>query len=294
MSETCSIHIGCKINLYLEIVARRDDGYHNLRTLFFPLPEPHDTLHIQPAPEGASMLLTCSDPSLEHQGNILLKAYRAFSYVTCCELDIETHLEKGIPMGSGLGGGSADAASLLLYLNRHAGPRALSPQRLRLLAAGLGADAPFFLDNTPAWGMGLGDELTPAPEAVELLRGLCLVLVCPRVQVATHRAYAAWDATYQEKNTQSAPQILTEDGQSPILPFCVRAQTLWNSFETVIFPAFPELREIKHLLLKHGAAGALMSGSGSSVFAFFRNTLQAESVAQLLKRTYQAVFIHYF
>lgn len=292
-NDSHALRVGCKINLHLEILGRREDGYHELRTLFLPLDEPHDTIHIRPAEAGASMLLTCSDPALEHQGNILLKTYRAFSYVTGTELDLEVHLDKGVPTGAGLGGGSADAAAFLLYLNERV-PRPLSLERLRLFAVGLGADVAFFLDNAPAWGAGVGEILTPAPDVAEQLRGLSLTLVCPGVHVSTGRAYAAWDATYLEKNGQIAPEILTAGRLSLIEPFCARAITLWNCFESVVFPAYPELRAIKEQFLRRGAAGALMSGSGSSVFALFRSASQAEAVADEFKQTHPAVFVRHF
>jgi 4-diphosphocytidyl-2-C-methyl-D-erythritol kinase len=292
-NDSCALRVGCKINLHLEILGRREDGYHELRTLFLPLDEPSDTIHIRPAELGASMLLTCSDPSLENQGNILLKTYRAFSYVTSTELDIEVHLDKGTPVGAGLGGGSADAAAFLLYLNQRV-PRPLSPIRLRQFAVSLGADVAFFLENTPAWGAGVGEILTHAPHVADLLRGMSLILISPELHVSTGRAYAAWDATFLEKNKQIAPEILTVDTQSLIEPFCVSAITLWNCFEAVVFPAYPELRDIKEQLLRRGAAGALMSGSGSSVFALFRSASRAETVADEFRRTYSAVYVHHF
>jgi 4-diphosphocytidyl-2-C-methyl-D-erythritol kinase len=282
-----TLRAGCKINLYLEILARREDGYHELRTLFHPLPEPRDTLHVAPAASGAGLRLECDRPGLDGEDNLVARAWRAFAERTGCAPDVSVRLEKRIPLGAGLGGGSSDAAALLGWLNATAAPAAgcapMADEELTALAATLGADVPFFLLARPAWAGGIGERLRPA--AVDLA-DFTLVLVCPDVHVSTAWAYGRWDELHPGKDAGREPRDVqgqqtfltseTREDMSPIL----HGPRLFNSFEAAVFPRYPELRAIKERLLAHGAAGALMSGSGASVFALFRDPEAAREAAR--------------
>ena len=269
-----TLRIGCKINLYLEIAGRRPDGYHELRTLFYPVAEPHDLLELEPAGDG--LALACSDPSLETPDNLVARAYAAFAQASGFRPGVRARLTKGIPSGAGLGGGSADAAALLGWLNAHAGGLALSREALARLAAGLGADVPFFLDNTPAWATGIGERLEPA--ACDL-GGLHLVLAVPAQRVPTAWAYRAWDAAGQN----GAPGILTSAASEAMRPFCVSGTLIANSFEAVVFPAYPSVRALKERFLSLGASVSAMSGSGSAVFGIFRDARLASLAAGALQ-----------
>ena len=269
-----TLRIGCKINLYLEIVGRRPDGYHELRTLFYPIPEPHDSLELERTGEG--LALTCSDKSLETPANLVARAYEAFAVSTGFRPGVRAHLAKAIPSGAGLGGGSADAAALLGWLNTQAAEKALPREALASLAAGLGADVPFFLENIPAWATGIGEHLAPADCD---LSGLHLLVAVPSQRVPTAWAYAAWDAAGQN----GAPAILTSAASEAMRPFCVSGTLIANSFEAVVFPAYPSVRTLKERFLSLGASVSAMSGSGSAVFGIFRKSAKAAQAADALR-----------
>ncbi len=266
--------VGCKINLYLDIAGLRPDGYHELRTLFYPVPEPHDVLELERTGHGLS--LTCSDQALESPSNLVAKAYAAFAGRTGFQPGVRAHLVKGIPSGAGLGGGSADAAALLGWLNSQAGDLALKPGELTALGAGLGADVPFFLGNAPAWATGIGEKLSPSPCT---LGGLHLVVAVPSERVSTAWAYKAWDAAGQN----GAPRILTSAALEAMRPFCVSGTLIANCFEAVVFPAYPSVRALKERFLSLGASVSAMSGSGSAVFGIFRDAQAARLAAQALR-----------
>ncbi|WP_031387485.1 4-(cytidine 5'-diphospho)-2-C-methyl-D-erythritol kinase [Desulfonatronum thiodismutans] len=264
---------GCKVNIFLEILGLRDDGYHDLATLFLPLPTPHDILTVTQGAPGTGLTLTCSEDAVPHEENILARCYEHFGGTTGFRPDVNVHLQKEIPMGAGLGGGSSDAAAFLRYLNNAAGAFRLNDADLISLAGDLGADVPFFLFNRPAWATGRGDRLTPIRLPLD---GLTVVLACPRVHISTAWAYKAWDETCVGKTPPSfplTPQIAPD--MFPALPISV----FHNSFELPVFTTHPQLRLVKEALLSCGASGAVMSGSGASLFAVFRAPAQAEKAA---------------
>ncbi|MBU1001036.1 MAG: 4-(cytidine 5'-diphospho)-2-C-methyl-D-erythritol kinase [Proteobacteria bacterium] len=273
-TDTITLRTGCKVNLYLEITGRLNNGYHTLGTLFYPLPEPHDTLTLAFGPEGGGFSLSANDPQLESDSNTIAKAWRAFAQSTGFAPALAVTLDKGIPMGAGLGGGSADAAVILRELNARAGEQALSADELNQLAASIGADVPFFLLDGPAWAEGIGERLHP----VQIdLRGLTLVLICPSEHVSSAWAYRAWD----ESQTKRSPGVENTHG------FLTCAQTefknsprsrilLYNSFEDVVFPFHCNLLQFKEKLLILGASAAVLSGSGASILGLFRDSGLAE------------------
>ncbi|MGE4298540.1 MAG: 4-(cytidine 5'-diphospho)-2-C-methyl-D-erythritol kinase [Desulfovibrionaceae bacterium] len=288
------IRTGVKLNLYLEVMARRADGYHELRTLFYPLPEPGDLLDIGPAPAGAGLVFSCDQPGLAGPGNIVVKAYEAYCAEAGARPDMAVRLAKGAPTGAGLGGGSADGAAMLRVLRGLPGMPALPRDRVLAIAAGLGADVPFFLMDGPAWATGIGERLEPA--AVDLA-GMSLVLVCPDVAVSTAWAYARWDALFAAKSSgapcPAGDSRLTDTPTAPSKSVCRSGLRLYNSFEEVVFPEYEALRVLKETCLRLGAAGALMSGSGASIFALFRTTKAAHTAADALRKQYAAVFVHH-
>jgi len=265
-AEETAIPVPCKINLFLQVGARRANGYHDIETFFLPVSEPADAFSIRRFDEPGDIDFTCSDPALETDDNLVVRAYRRFAERTGFAPRLEVDLKKRIPYGAGLGGGSSDAAGMLRYLNDRAGAHALDAAQLAELAADLGADIPFFLLSQPALASGRGERLVPANPG---LAGFYLVLVCPEIRIATSWAYAALDALRSFPGKAGA-NVLTSAFAENKRAFCVTGRPLQNDFEAVVFAAHPEIGRVKERLLALGAAGALLSGSGSAVFGLFR------------------------
>ena len=283
-----TLYPGCKVNLYLEITGRRPNGYHDLEILFYPLKTPSDELVVRQGRAGSGFVLDCSDPALNGEHNILYKTYHAFAGTAGLRPDLNVTLTKNVPMGGGLGGGSADAGVFLRYLNTQAGCRGLSQEKLVHLAAGLGADVPFFLDPKPSWGRGIGELLR---ETAVDLSDVTMVLVCPDVHVDTAWAYRAWDDLHEEKRgadigKKSLTHHMGTDKELAFVTSCV----LFNSFEEVVLKKFPELYELKLGLLGNGAAGCVLTGSGASMVAFFRDNRSLDRGREFLESAHVSYF----
>ena len=252
-----------KINLGLNIVERRSDGYHNIETVFYPI-DLTDVLEIVPAKGSGSTLTTygnCVDCPVEK--NLVMRALRLMQHhYDVPEVDI--YLYKHIPDGAGLGGGSSDASSTLLLLNEMFNLN-LEKDALVRMAAKLGADCPFFIYNEPMMATGIGDVLNPIGVS---LKGLYLLLVKPSVSVPTKVAYSrvtpAPSASSLEKDVVTSVDKWRE--------------VVKNDFEPSVFAAFPELEAIKRAIEKGGALYASMSGSGSSIFGIFDDVNMAEKM----------------
>lgn len=266
-----SLRAPSKVNLFLRIGPRRPDGYHDIDTFFLPLDEPADSFALHLFDEAGDIDFTCSDPELETEDNLVVRAYRDFGARTGYAPRLEVVLTKRTPHGAGLGGGSSDAAAMLRFLNDHAGDRALAEDALSTLALDLGADVPFFLLGRPARARGVGERLVPEDPG---LAGFYLVVVCPPVRIATAWAYAALDAA-RSSPPKPGENCLTSVFEENRRAFCVTGQPLRNDFEPVVFAASPALGRIKERLLACGAAVALLSGSGSAVFGLFRDRQSA-------------------
>ena len=250
-----------KINLGLNIVSRRPDGYHDIETVFFPITL-QDVVEIVPAKGEESTLTTYGNPiNCPVEKNLVMKAYRSL------EKDynlppVDIYLHKNIPDGAGLGGGSSDAANVLLILNEMFNLN-ISQQDLAERAARLGADCAFFIYNTPMMATGIGDILQPINVA---LNGKALLLVKPNVSVPTAEAYS-------KVTPKKSEHDLTDLMSTPIETW---RNTLKNDFEPSVFSTHPELAEIKSKIYDSGAIYASMSGSGSSIFGIFDNVNMAE------------------
>ena len=258
-----------KINLGLNIVERRPDGYHNLETLFYPIGLT-DVLEIVPA-RGESSTLTCygNDVQCPPEKNLVMKALRLMqSQLAVPEVDI--HLCKHIPHGAGLGGGSSDASSTLLMLNEMFDLGATREQ-LAAMAAQLGADCPFFIYNTPMIATGIGDVLSPVN--VDLKRKW-LLLIKPEVSVPTAVAYS--------RVSPHRPRVSLRD--TVLQPLESWQDTVKNDFEQSVFAVYPQLAAIKQTLLDSGAVYAAMSGSGSSIFGIFNDARMAGKTARALDK----------
>lgn len=269
-----------KINLGLNIIERRSDGYHNLETVFYPIPL-QDALEIKirdsksdtPAsdilPENCSSNnVITTDYTLRMAGtpiegptenNLVIKAYRLLQ-ATHHLPPLNIYMYKHIPSGAGLGGGSADAAFALKLLNEKF-QLGLSMDALEEKASMLGADCAFFIRNTPVFATGIGNIFTPVKCS---LQGWYLVLVKPDEFVSTKEAYAHVQPC---RPTRSITDIIHQ-------PIETWREYLVNDFEKSIFPAHPEIAAVKDKLYDLGAVYASMSGSGSSVFGLFKEKVE--------------------
>ena len=247
-----------KINLGLNIVEKRPDGYHNLETLFYPIAL-QDILEITPRKGDSAEKYTLTMYDAPFDGNIddnlVIKAYNVLAAdYTLPSLDF--FLYKKVPTGAGLGGGSADAAFALKMINDLAG-LSLGDDELEKYAARIGADCAFFVRNKPAFATGIGNILTPTEVS---LAGYTLVLVKPEIHISTKDAYA--------QVTPMRPEIpITEIVQRPIAEW---RSLLVNDFEKSVFAKYPEVAAIKEKLYELGAEYASMSGSGSAFFGIFK------------------------
>jgi 4-diphosphocytidyl-2-C-methyl-D-erythritol kinase len=253
----------------------RPDGYHELDSIFYPLPYPRDDLAVRRMP-GGGIRVVCSDPAVDAENNTLTKAYAAFAEVVGAAPGLEVFLQKRIPVGAGLGGGSGNAAALLRWLNKESSCP-LDTEALADLALTVGADTPFFLRNAPCRVQGIGEILTPV--ALDL-SGCLLVLVCPDIQISTRQAYADYGAPLLSSSPHPGQSGLTKSlsrDKSPLLfnaaegtYSCDNPENgFTNALEAAVFPGQPLLASIKNELLRLGADVACMSGSGSGLFGLF-------------------------
>lgn len=244
-----------KINLGLHVVARRPDGYHNIETVFYPVAL-KDALEIVPARgEKGIFRQTGIHISGYPEDNLVMKAYRLLSSAHKIP-EIDIHLLKKIPFGSGLGGGSSDAAFMLKLLNDYAGI-GLSNDTLEALAGQLGADCAFFIRNKPVFASATGNVF----ENIEIsLAGYSIVLVKPDIHVSTPDAYAMIHPSQPEHSLKTIVR-------SPVETWKER---LVNDFEKTVFQQHPDIQALKEQLYASGAVYASMSGTGSAVFGIFK------------------------
>lgn len=246
-----------KINLGLNIVEKRPDGYHNLETVFYPVPV-EDALEVNILNESTQKFRLHQaglEIAGEAENNLVVKAYKLLDERFNLP-PIDIHLFKHIPSGAGLGGGSSDAAYMLKLLNEKFNLK-LSDENLEEYAARLGADCAFFIRNTPTYAEGIGNIFSPISLS---LKGYQIVLVKPDIFVSTRDAFAQI-----KPHRQEIP--LKEVIKQPIEEWKER---MVNDFEESVFPQFPAIKEIKEKLYEAGAIYAAMTGSGSSVFGLFK------------------------
>jgi 4-diphosphocytidyl-2-C-methyl-D-erythritol kinase len=254
-----------KVNLGLYITEKRADGFHNIETIFLPIPKLCDILEVLPMPLQETPFLF-SQTGLKVDGdesdNLCVKSYNLISQHIKLP-SVAIHLHKQIPMGAGLGGGSADGAFALSMLNQLA-EKPLPERELAKLALELGSDCPFFLKNTICFGGSRGEEL----ELIDIkMSGYHLLLVNPNIHVNT-------GLTYRQTTPSPAPFNLKQISEVPIDKW---KNLVTNDFEKVVFPTHPEIESIKTELYSIGAVYSSMSGSGSTVFGVFKRKPETPS-----------------
>ena len=253
---TFNAFITAKINLGLQIVRKREDGYHDLQTVFYPTSFYHDIMTLTPCSSEFEFELESEEDLGPSDNNLCVKAFRLLQQDYGIE-GVHLYLDKGIPTGAGLGGGSADAAfSLKLLVDAFQLP--VTEEQMLHYALQLGSDVPFFLYNQPMYATGRGEVMTP----IDLdLSAYQLKIVKPDIHVSTKEAYAG--ITPKESNI-FLPNVLQQDVST-------WKDVVVNDFEESVFAKHPELRDIKEAFYRDGALYASMSGSGSAVFGIFPN-----------------------
>jgi 4-diphosphocytidyl-2-C-methyl-D-erythritol kinase len=270
-----------KINLGLHVLRRRADGYHDVETVLLRIGWA-DRLAVRPAVVPA---FTCSDPSLPTgAGNLCVQAAQRLAEAFDVETGAALHLEKRLPYGAGLGGGSSDAAHTLRLLDAHWGLGA-SPERLHNLAAEIGADVPFFLQEAPAaLATGRGTHLQPLtdPDRDPYRLPFALVVVAPGVAVSTAEAYRRVEP-HESDRADLAAAVRSNDLAR------WRAE-LVNDFAPVVFAAHPEIEAARDLLVEAGAGYAALTGSGGAVFGVFEDAGTAQAAVDVARQSGHRVF----
>lgn len=289
--------VNAKINIGLNVVAKREDGYHDLETVFYPVGLECGLPH-QPEPFDDVMEITYDGCEVSGcrfhfmgrkidcppQKNLVVKAASKFLSSFNKERGelgrfgmFEIMLDKHLPDGAGLGGGSADAAFTLEMLNEitEAG---YSKEELKQMAVKLGADCPFFIENRPCFASGIGEILNP----IELnLKGYTILIVKPEVHVSTADAFAGITPRKPDFDLRFLPYLPIEEWKEKVV----------NDFETSVFAKYPELGSIKSQLYDSGAVYASMSGSGSAIYGIYSDSTLANAERERLKSTYPAIWL---
>jgi 4-diphosphocytidyl-2-C-methyl-D-erythritol kinase len=258
-----------KINLFLRVLRKRADGYHDIFSLMQKITF-YDELIFSPRPQG--IVLNCPDSNLPaDENNLVVRAARAIFAYCDYPFGMEITLIKKIPMTAGLGGGSSDAATTLMALNKICSLK-LKKHELIKIASKIGADVPFFVFGNAALASGIGDKL----KHLRNLPQLNLILIKPRFELSTKMVYENLNLRLtMGKNNYSIPRNLD---LGDII------QGLHNDLESVSLEIHPELADFKKMLLTHGALGALMSGSGPTVFGIFRNAKEAKKALEIIEK----------
>ena len=254
----------CKINIGLNIVSKREDGYHNLETIFYPVPL-YDEIIITSAPKDG---LNLAGHTLDGNpnDNLVLKAVRLLRENGCEVPPVHISLKKNIPSGAGLGGGSSDAAAVMKELNKHLSLD-LSDEKMEKIIAKLGADCPFFIQCKPVYAEGIGDIFSPVTIN---LAGWHLVLIKPNDYISTKEAYSLIKA-------EPSKYAINEEIKKPVENW---KKYIKNDFERSVFPNHPRIESIRNQLYEMGASYACMSGSGSTVYGLFRNHVDTDKISK--------------
>lgn len=282
--QPLSIASPCKVNLYLSIERRRPDGFHEIKTLFHRV-SLQDTLHLQRT-RLAGIQLSVSDPDIPAgSDNLVWRAAELFFKHYPQAGGVSIRIDKHIPVGAGLGGGSSNAAATLLGLQKLYGVD-IPGDQLLALGSSLGADVAFFLvESRSAWATGIGEKLFP----VDNFPLVWFLIVFPQLHISTQWAYQAF----------SQDILLTNPCKNNNVRNSIRSLSdvcglLYNDFEQVVFPRYAQIKALKENLLAAGALGALLSGSGSSVYGVFADRMACETARDTIvgSETYRVFTAH--
>jgi 4-diphosphocytidyl-2-C-methyl-D-erythritol kinase len=259
--KTFTLQAPAKLNLSLRVLGKRDDGFHEIDTLMVKLPSLADELEFA---EADAFSFKCDDPSVPgDEENLVVKAVRAYEANAGIRCNCSISLKKLIPHGAGLGGGSSDAATTLLGLNQLHGFK-INVDLMHQIAASLGSDVPFFLTAGPSRSTGRGEKIEPAPS----LPVMTVLLLKPSFNVPTAEAYRRWKQSAEIPGVRYVAQEIT-------------GISFLNDLERPVFQKHRFLAELKQWLLgRPETAAALMSGSGSTVFAVLKDGTDANALAK--------------
>ena len=264
---TCS-----KVNLSLAVTARRPDGYHDLDSLFYPFRDPSDEITLEDTPAASGVTIRCDAPGvpLEPEKNLCGKA--VYAYCKAAGMDVPgllIHLKKNIPVAAGMGGGSADCATVLKLLQERF--RALSDSQLEDAAFSLGADVPFFLNPRPSHVTGAGEHHTPVDGLPEHLP---ILLAAPQFPVSAAWAYKHTDL---RRAISTPPRTNELIDALRLRDYESAAEFMRNDLEHALFIKYPLLVLLRRSLLENGALRVMVSGSGPTLLALFRDDAAAKS-----------------
>ncbi len=266
-----TIKAKAKINIGLNVIRKRDDGYHDLETFFYPLANLYDIIEIE---KSDKFTIDVNPPiDLPTKDNLIFRAVKHLEKITGEKINVKIKLKKNIPIGGGLGGGSSDAAAtlkavnLLFKLN-------LPTKELKKIALLLGSDVPFFIEEKPAFGFSRGEVL----EYFSLSVDYPILLVNPQIHISTSE-------TFSKIKPGPAPISIKEILQQYPAPSDWRGK-IKNDFEEVIFPRYPLLQKIKENLYESGAVFALMSGTGSTLYGIFESRNDALKAKEIFSENF--------
>ena len=257
-----------KINLGLTLLKKREDGYHDIATAFQQI-DLHDILSFRKTSSRISITSNRPDIPLDNK-NLACRAFQLFQKNQGIQEGIEIHIEKTIPVGGGLGGGSSNAAVTLLAVNQ-LWKTNLTQKKLETLAGEIGSDVPFFIRGGSALGKGRGEQLVE----IHLPNNYWIVLICPDIEISTSWAYQHSKITLTKNKKIAKFNSLFKNWA----PHALR-DSLKNDLEGMVFQGHPILKEMKEQLYQRGAFYASMSGSGSTIYGLFSDKKQAESASQ--------------
>jgi 4-diphosphocytidyl-2-C-methyl-D-erythritol kinase len=268
MADTLYLESPAKVNLRLEILKKRKDGYHELKTILQKI-SLHDQLRFSLKKEKG-IFINSTNPGLPiGKGNLIYQAVQSIIEKSDYRGGVDIQIEKKIPLGAGLGGGSSNAAATLMALNQLL-RMGLSRKELKGIGLGIGTDVPFFLFKGTAIGSGIGERL----KKIEL-PNLWYILIYPNFEVSTKWAYQNYILTKRRFHINLNKLLKNPEGISRIL---------WNDLEEVVSKRYPEIGIMKNMLCSVGALGALMTGSGPTVFGIFSEERGASEAYKRVKR----------
>jgi 4-diphosphocytidyl-2-C-methyl-D-erythritol kinase len=263
-----------KINIGLNVLGKRSDGYHDLETIFHEI-DCFDEIELE---QHTKMAMTADSILVPIDGsNLCLSAASLLQKEKHVRQGVMIHLKKNIPIGAGLGGGSSDAAAVLCGLN-HFWELKLSNNQLRALAVQIGSDVPFFIGGGTAYATGRGEIL----ESFSFTMPFWIAVVTPLIHISTEWAYNHLVPKGKGKASGLQANLVKQISNPKKL-----ASIIQNDFEPPVFQAYPELKRIKEKMNEMGAVFSLMSGSGSSIYGFFENEKKAHAALSSFPKNYQ-------